>query len=360
MIKLKTIGNFASLPELAMHIYEGNLSALRDAIAQGWDIEHEIKLSQYTAVFPLELAIITEQFEVLKLLIEHGVNLNHKKKPSFLLAVRYCEEEIIRYIVAHGAKIDLLTPLKSNAYEQAYYGNKHNLPLIHELGLNAAKYGGYTLRKAVSDHDWRTIEFLLQHGVDINFNKPDMVYPYCSTPLTTAARNGDLKMVQYLVEHGADVCICEKGGDRAYTIAVQNKDSTMAKFLKSLEPTEFHNYENKKLALKSYKLPQNLIDFLMGDKLQIELSDNDYDIGYIEFFPFTDTIEMKAGRKKLLRLSAVVDNYTSILLVWNPKTKCVGYYDEEHQEYGDVCSFEDFLAQPELYMIKIVEGELVT
>ncbi|MCY7483139.1 ankyrin repeat domain-containing protein [Paenibacillus alvei] len=360
MFKLKDIGTFTSLPELAMHIYEGNLSALRDAIAQGWDMEQEIRISQYTTVIPLELAIIMEQFEVIKLLIEHGVNLNHKKEPSFLLAVRYCEEEIIRYVVAHGAKIDALDHLKSNAYVQAYYGKKHNFPLIHELGLDAAKYGGYTLRKAVDARDWRTIEFMLQHGVDINFNKPDMVYPYCSTPLTAAARNGDLKMVRYLVEHGADVCICEKGGDRAYTIAVQNKDSAMAEYLKSLEPAEFHSIENKRLALKSYKLPQNLIDFLIGDKLRIELPDNDYEIGYIEFFPFTETIEMKAGRKKLLRLSAGVDNYTSILLVWNPKTKCIGYYDEEHQEYSDVCSFEDFLALPELYLTKIVEGELVT
>lgn len=360
MFKLKDIGTDTSLLDLVRHINEGNLSELCDAIAQGWDMEQEIRISQYTTVIPIEAALIAGQFEVIKLLIEHGVNLNHKKEPSFLLAVRYCEEEIIRYIVAHGAKVDALDQLKSNAYQQAYYGNKHNLPLIHELGLDAASYGGYTLRKAVNDRDWRTIEFMLQHGVDINFNKPDMVYPYCATPLTTAARNGDLKMVQYLVEHGADVCICEKGGDRAYTIAVQNKDSAMAEYLKSLEPAEFHNYENKKLALKNYKLPQNVIDFLMGDKLRIELPDNDYDIGYIEFFTFSDTIEMKAGRKKLLRLSAVVDNYSSLLLVWNPKKKCVGYYDEEHQEYGDVCSFEDFLAQPELYMTKIVEGDLVT
>lgn len=115
-----------------------------------------------------------------------------------------------------------------------YEGNLSTLhdpiaQVIHELGLDAAQYGGYTLRNAINDRDWRTIEFLL------------------------------------------------------------------------------------------------------GDKLRIEFPDNDYDIGYIEFFPFTDTIEMKAGWKKLLRLSKVVAYYTSILLVWNPKTKCVSSGQYKHR-----------------------------
>lgn len=40
---------------------------------------------------------------------------------------------------------------------------------------------------------------------------------------------------------------------------------------------------------------------------------------------------MKAGRRKLLRLSADVDNYSDIVIVWNSKSRSIGYYDVEHQ-----------------------------
>ncbi|MCG7405936.1 ankyrin repeat domain-containing protein [Paenibacillus sp. ACRRX] len=357
MIKLKDIGKFDTIPELAQHIYEGNIAALNSALAAGWDIEQGIELSRYITCSPLDIAIIAEQLEVVKLLCEHGANLNAAGSPAFLTAVRYCGADIVRYVAANGAKLDAINNVKSGAYEQAYYGNKANIPLIAELGLDITKHGGKTLRKAVDKHDLKTIDYLLEHGVDINFNEPDMVYPYKATPLTVAARNGNLKMVKYLVERGADVTLTEKDGERAYTIAVSSKHTEMADYLKAIEPPAFHHLENKLQALKSYKLPKDMIAFLCGDRLRLELPANEYEIYYVEFFSITDVIEMKVGRQKLLRLTSAVDNYSDILIVWNPKKKCIGYYDVEHQVYADVCSFAEFLLQPEVHLANIIEGE---
>ncbi|BFH59521.1 ankyrin repeat domain-containing protein [Paenibacillus azoreducens] len=359
MIKLKDIGRFEELPEIAMDIYTGNIPGLEAAMAAGWDIEEGIVLSKYITLSPLDLALISERLDVVKLLVERGADLNVSNNPSFLRAVRYCKEDIVRYVAAQGAKLDMLNQVGSGAYSQAYYGNKKNIPLIHELGLDIKLHGGAVLRQAVSDHDLKTIAYLLEHGVDINYNQPDMVYPYRATPLTVAARMGNPAMVKYLVEHGADVTLAEKDGERPYTIAVSNKDTVLADYLKSLEPAEFHNLENKKHELKKYKLTDELISFLTGDKLRLELAQNEYEIGYIDFFTLTDTIEMKVGRQKLLRLSADFDNYSHLQLVWNPKKKgLIGCYDVEHQEYADLCSFAEFLAQPEMYLIKFLEGEL--
>lgn len=358
MIQLKDIGKFDTLPDRAMQIVEGHVPALREAIAQGWDIEQEIALSKHTSLRPLHIALLAEQLPVVKLLIEHGVNLNDKQDPAFLIAVRYGDEETVRYVAAHGSKLDALNRVKSNAYDQAYYGNKRNIPLIHELGLDSGKHGGSTLRTAVADRDYKTVEWLLEHRADINFNDRDMVYPYQATPLTVAARNGDLTMVKYVIERGADVTLAEKDGERAYTIAVSGNHAEMAAYLKSVEPPAFHDLENKLHALRSYKLPQDVKAFLTGDKLRLDLPDNEYDIEYIQFFTLTDTVEMKAGRPKLLRLSADVDNYSDIVIVWNPKSKCIGYYDVEHQEYADLCPFAEFIAHPEVYLTKILEGDL--
>lgn len=359
MINLKDIGKFEDLPEIAMHIYKGNIPALQAAITAGWDIEAGIILSKHTTLSPLDLALILQQMDVVKLLVAHGVNLNVNHNPAFLRAVRYCKEDIIRYIAAQGAKLDKLNQIGSGAYSQAYYGNKSNIPLIHELGLDIKLHGGAVLRQAVSDHDYKTLTYLLDYGVDINYNKPDMVYPYQATPLTVAARMGNLAMVKFLIKRGADVTFAEKDGERPYSIAVSNKNTILADYLKSLEPAELHNMENKKFELKKYKLTDELVSFLTGDKLRLELAQNEYKIGYIDFFTLTDTIEMKVGRQKLLRLSADIDNYSGLQLVWNPKKKgLVGCYDVEHQEYADLCSFTEFLVQPEMHLIKFLEGEL--
>ncbi|GGG69856.1 ankyrin repeat domain-containing protein [Paenibacillus radicis (ex Gao et al. 2016)] len=359
MIVLKDIGKFEQLPELAMQIYKGDIPALSVAIEAGWDIEEGIVLSKHTTISPLDLALISQQIEVVKLLVEHGVNLNVRHNPAFLRAVRYCKEDIVRYVASHGAEMDKLNQVKSGAYSQAYYGNKNNISLIHELGLDIKLHGGAVLRQAVSDHDYKTLTYLLDQGVDINYNKPDMVYPYQATPLTVAARMGVMSMVKFLVEHGADVTLAEKDGDRPYTIAVSNKHTDLADYLKSLEPLDFHNAENKKYELKTYKLTDELVRFLTGDELRLELTQNEYGIAYIDFFTLTDTIEMKVGRQKLLRLSADIDNYSDLQLVWNPKKKgLIGCYDMEHQTYADLCSFTEFIAQPELHLLKFLEGEL--
>ncbi|MFF2089449.1 ankyrin repeat domain-containing protein [Paenibacillus sp. NPDC058174] len=361
MIVLKDIGRFEELPERAMHIYKGNLPALDAAIKAGWNIEEGIVLSKHTTLSPLDLALISQQMEVVKLLVEHGVNLNARQNPAFLRAVRYCKEGIVRYIAAQGAEMDKHNHTGSGAYSQAYYGNKNNIPLIHELGLDIRQHGGAVLRQAVSDHDYKTLTYLLDQGVDINYNKPDMVYPYEATPLTVAARMGVMPMVKFLIEHGADVTLAEKDGDRPYTIAVSNKQTDLADYLKSLEPVDFHNAENKKYELKTYKLTDELVRFLTGDKLRLELAQNEYGIGYIDFFTLTDTIQMKVGRQKLLRLSADINNYSGLQLVWNPKKKgLIGCYDVEHQTYADLCSFAEFVTQPEFYLIRFLEGELHT
>lgn len=357
MIKLQGIGTFHEIPEIAMHIYTGNIVALQSAKVNGWDIEEDIILSEHTSLSPLNLALISQKFDVVKLLVKYQVNLNADKNPSFLWAVRYCKENIVRYIVAQGAKLDGLNGIGSGAYSQAYYGNKKNIPLIHELGLDIKQHGGAVLRQAVSNYDKNTVTYLLDQGVDINYQKPDMVYPYGATPLTVATRMGHLSMVKYLIERGADISLTEKDGERAYTIAVGTKNIELANYLKVLEPAELHHIENKKLELKKYKLPNELLNFLTGDQLQLKLAANDYDIQSINFFRLTDTIEMKVGRQKLLRLSAAIDNYSDLQVVWNPKGK-VGCYDVEHEIYSDLSSFTEFLARPEIYLIHFLEGEV--
>ena len=343
MIQLKDLGTFESVPKIVTDIIEGNLPALVSALAAGWDIHEVIEIDEYSEHTPLELALVMCCLPSIQWLVEHGANLNDEENPSFLLAVQYGNKESIDYVVAHGANIHALNRVKVDAFQAALYGKKYeNLQIIHDLGHTVQKYGGKAFRNIITDRNYEVLDFFIHNGVDINYNKPDSVYPFKPTPLCVAARYVDLQMCKYLVEHGADVTITEKDGMRPYSIAVEKGDMEMAEYFKNLEPAEYHDLQNKMDQLKSFKLPKALVLFLEGDNLYFELPDSDFIS--IEFFPLIDTIPFKVGRRNLLRLSKELGEYNDWQIVWDPRSKKIGCYDIEHQELRELCRFDEFIA----------------
>ena len=343
MIQLKDLGTFESVPKIVTDIIEGNLPALVSALAAGWDIHEVIEIDEYSEHTPLELALVMCCLPSIQWLVEHGANLNDEENPSFLLAVQYGNKESIDYVVAHGANIHALNRVKVDAFQAALYGKKYeNLQIIHNLGHTVQKYGGKAFRNIITDRNYEVLDFFIHNGVDINYNKPDSVYPFKPTPLCVAARYVDLQMCKYLVEHNADVTITEKDGMRPYSIAVEKGDMEMAEYFKSLEPTEFHDIQNKIDQLKPFKLPKALVNFLEGEHLYFELPDSDFIS--IEFFPLIDTIPFKLGRRNLLRLSKELGEYNDWQIVWDTKTKKISCYDIEHQELRELCKFDEFMA----------------
>ena len=343
MIHLKDLGSFESVPKLVTNIINGNITALESTLNSGWDIDEPIQIGKYSEYSPLQLALVMNCVPSVQWLVEHGTDLNDEENPSFLLAVRYGNQEIIDYIVAHGANIHALNCVNVDAFQAALYGKKYeNLQLIHDLGHIVQKYGGKAFRNAITDENYEVLDFFINNGVDINYNKPDSVYPFKPTPLCVAARYVDLQMCKYLVEHGADVTITEKDGMRPYSIAIEKDDMEMAEYFKNLEPDEYHDKQNKMDQLKPFKLPKALVSFLEGDTLYFELPDSDFIS--IEFLPLIDTIPFKLGRRNLLRLSKELGEYNDYQIVWDPKSKKISCYDMEHQELRELCKFDEFMA----------------
>ena len=245
--------------------------------------------------------------------------------------------------MAHGANIHALNCVKVDAFQAALYGKQYkHLQIIHDLGHTVQKYGSPAFRNAITDRNYEVLDFFINHGVDINYNEPDSVYPFKPTPLCVAARYVDLQMCKYLVEHGADVIITEKDGMRPYSIAVEKDDMEMAEYFKNLEPAGYHDLQNKMDQLKSFKLPKALVAFLESDNLYFELPYSDFIS--IEFFPLIDTIPFKVGRRNLLRLSKELGEYNDWQIVWDPRSKKIGCYDIEHQELRELCKFDEFMA----------------
>ena len=343
MTHLKDLGSFESVPKLVTDIINGNITALESTLNSGWDIDEPIQIGKYSKYSPLQLALVMNCVPSVQWLVEHGADLNDEENPSFLLAVRYGNQEIIDYVVAHGANIHTLNCVNVDAFQAALYGKKYeHLQLIHDLGHTVQKYGGKAFRNGITDKNYEVLDFFINNGVDINYNKPDSVYPFKPTPLCVAARYVDLLMCKYLVEHGADVTITEKDGMRPYSIAIEKGDMEMAEYFKNLEPAEYHDKQNKMDQLKPFKLPKGLVSFLEGDTLYFELPDSDFIS--IEFLPLIDTIPFKLGRRNLLRLSKELGEYNDYQIVWDPKSKKISCYDMEHQELRELCKFDEFMA----------------
>ena len=162
MIHLKDLGSFESVPDLVTDIINGNITALESALKAGWDIDEAIQIGKYSEYTPLQLALVMECLPSVKWLVEHGVELNDEENPSFLLAVRYGNKELIDYVVAHGANIHALNPVDVDAFQAALYGKKYvNLQIIHDLGHTVQKYGGKAFRNAITDKNYEVLDFLL-------------------------------------------------------------------------------------------------------------------------------------------------------------------------------------------------------
>ena len=231
-----------------------------------------------------------------------------------------------------------------------------NIQVLEQAGITVDKFGGEAFRAAVSDGQAELAKLLLEKGADINYHKPDMVFPYTSTPVTEAARSNNFPMVRWLVEQGADITIVDKYGDRPYSVAVQNKNQELADYLKALEPEEWHNEQEKIRQLMPYKLPAKLVEYLKTGPLRLEFPDQEW-VKWAELYSFMDVQEMTWKRKKLLSLMAQMDNYSDYLLLWSPRDKKLWYLDIEHEEFHPLAKWDDFIADPGRYLNGMIEGK---
>ena len=163
MIEIRDIGKFESVPEIVSDIANGDVNALGEQLSKGWDINEEIVLSKYTRLLPLNLALMMNELKTVKWLVEHGAELNDDDNPSFLIAVRYCGEEAIRYLVSQGADVNAVNSVETEAFEQAIFGERlDNLALIDELGHTVKKHGGSAFRNCLDKRNYDVVDFFIK------------------------------------------------------------------------------------------------------------------------------------------------------------------------------------------------------
>jgi uncharacterized protein len=329
-----------------MSHYMSHSAELETKIAQLW-VERVIK----SEVTPLEIAIPRLYYNMVDLLAKYRADFTQ----TLFEAVLTDDERMIKLVVCHGAKLDYIDNVGKSAYWVATFGKKYKaLQILKDIGLNVEKYGGESLRTAASCGDLIAAKFLLENGVDINFHKPDMVFPYASTAIIEAARHNDMVMVEFLVNRGADIRLADNNGDRPYTCALKNKNTSMAEYIKRLEPGDWHNEQEKLKQLKNYKMPTSLIEFLQDKNLRMSIPDGEF-VKYIVFYALTDVVEMKLKGLEYLSLVAETDTY-DFMLLWSKKNHKICYLDIEHEVLIEFGSWDEFVLHASYYVNGVFDG----
>ena len=361
---------YTKLPPVMAAIKDGDIEALRALLDAGHAPDEPQRylwqcgnMDREGEAAPLELAVIEGRKDMAELLISRGADISRCGDELLYASLRgalYGEQaslSMFAFLIDAGARISAKQDSVSRLFlHLENYRSADILPLLDRLGMNLEKFGGEPLRAMASSGNRMLAEYLLDNGADINYHKPDMVFPYASTPVTEAARRGDFEMVRFLVEHGADVTIADKYGDRPYTLAVQSKNQEMADYLRALEPEDWHNEQEKARQLKPYKLPAAMAEYLKTGPLRLEFPE--YELTkWAELYSYMDVQETVWKRRKLLSIMTRLDNYDGYMLLWSPKDKRLWYLDEEHEEFHPLAAWDDFIAAPGRYLNCMIEGE---
>ena len=355
---------FLHLPPLMAAIKTGHIETLRSLLDAGHSPNepqhYQVRIGDWerdAQSTPLELAVLENRMDMVKLLIERGASLRENSDEILFAALREKDLTMFSFLVEVGVQMDENQNSISRLFLHLEDCQKPEaLPMLDRLGMDLQKYGGEALRSMASHGNRVLAEYLLRNGADINYHKPDMIYPYASTPVTEAARRDDFPMVQWLIEQGADITIPDKYGDRPYTVAVQNKNQKMASYLKALEPEDWHNEQEKARLLMPYKLPAKMVEYLKTGPLRLEFPEWEL-VKWAELYPYMDVQEVKWKRKKLLSLMVGMDNYSDYLLLWSPRDKMLWYLDIEHEEFHPLARWEAFITDPGRYLNGMIEGE---
>lgn len=257
MYKIGHIGRWETLPEAAVAIYDRDLPKLEAMLQGGLDLNTPIRISGYTKLMPLEIAVFRNDPAMIRYLLERGADPEKaEEKPLPLAVVRCCGPEVVKLFIEQAKQLD--EAHKRRLFQEIRWGNRpENIPVLEKAGITVAQYGGEALRAAASEGDFTLAKLLLEKGADINYHLPDVVYPYASTPVTEAARSNNLPMVRWLFEHGADITLPDKYGDRPYTVAIRNKNQEMADYLRTLEPEDLYSKQEKPASWLPTSCPSN-------------------------------------------------------------------------------------------------------
>jgi ankyrin repeat protein len=227
---------------------------------------------------PLYRAVNVGHFELTKLLIKSGVNVNeacHDETP-LCNAAFYGYTEIVKLLIDANADVNQADRDGTTPLYMAIMFNKTDvvkLLIENNANVNQATIGTRTpLFAAAEDSNFEVVKLLLQHDAAINTATTDS----SETPAHAAARGGQLEVLKLLIDYGADINRVDHSQQTPLDTASANGSSDVVELLQQAMkpwcPTRHYLAPRKareqigttmKLALKNTQLTRLPKDVLL-------------------------------------------------------------------------------------------------
>lgn len=195
---------YSNVPPMMEAIRNGDIDKLKSLLHAGYspnELQHyQVNFDDWPRdeeASPLELAVLEKRMDMVQLLIKSGADLTYKPEELLYGSLRSQDLNLFSFLTDAGARIPAEQMDICRLF--LHLADRHDpdvLPILDRLNMDLKQYGGEALRSMASHRNQLLAEYLVQKGTDINYHKPDMVFPYASTPVTEAARHNDFSMVR--------------------------------------------------------------------------------------------------------------------------------------------------------------------
>ena len=175
--------------------------------------------------------LLSNRLDIAKLMLVYGANIDLENKDTkrtpLITAAFWGRLKLINFLLEHGANVDVISSQGQNALSVAL-DRKHTD--IAEILLAKGASANAALIPASWQGNRETVQFLLEHGADINHAGGVGVK---RTPLMHAAYGGHKDLVAFLLDNGADVNARDAVGMTALRLAELRGYTDIVKILKN-------------------------------------------------------------------------------------------------------------------------------
>jgi ankyrin repeat protein len=198
--------------QLFQAIMRGDLDAVRALVAEDTSLANATTPSGVSAVL---FAMYYNEPHIIRFLLEHGAQVDIFAATAIGITGRVKALLVTNPELANGTAVDGFSPLGL----AAFFGRTEIVELLLKSGAEVNRPSAnpqrvMPLHSAVAGQHFKVAQILIAHGADVNASQAEDF-----TPLQAAAANGQAEMVRLLLDHGADPSARTKDGRSALDMA---------------------------------------------------------------------------------------------------------------------------------------------
>lgn len=281
--KINTVEEI-KIDELSLAITNDNFELVKTLLDNGKMLEENSKMWKMTITeyltHKLCNCIFQKKFEICKLLIDHGADINHKihEYSSPLVYAFSCNEndthlEVIRYMATKGANMDAVNILGNDVGSITKFNNKETFNFINEYN-NLRRDFSIAVENMNIKCAYRCIEKEV---------KLEMFYDKGKSFLECALEKESSEMLEMLFDMGANISMLEDNGIKDFLMAIEKSNIQIVYILyKNGVKFEISNENNYKPIFKNNC---EFIKILIDNKIIINNEHEQYYSAFILAFP---------------------------------------------------------------------------